>query len=183
MAVAHISLDLGLGHQCGDGVHHHDIDGPRTHQRLADVQSLLTVVGLGDVKLVNVYAQLAGIYRIQSVLRVDECSGAALLLSLGNGMQSQSGLTGGFRSIYLDDPATGKSADAQSSIYGQAAGGNDLDVLISVFAQLHDRTLSKILLNLAERNLKGFLAIVAALLSDRTLGFSGLFSCHFRILL
>ena len=60
MALAHVAVDLGLGHQRRHRVDDDDVHRARAHQRLADLQRLLAGVGLGDVQLVNVDAQSLG---------------------------------------------------------------------------------------------------------------------------
>ena len=48
VVVAHLALDLGPGHQGRHRVDHDQIHRARAHQRVADLERLLTVVGLTD---------------------------------------------------------------------------------------------------------------------------------------
>ena len=116
MAVAHVALDLGLGHQRRHRVDDHDVDRARAHQRLADVQRLFAVVRLRHIQLVDVHAQLFGIHRIQRVLGVDEGRRAAHLLRLGDAVQRHRGLAGGFRPVDLHDAPLGQAAHAKRKV-------------------------------------------------------------------
>ena len=60
VAVAHVALQLGLGHQRRHAVHDDDVDAARAHQDLGDLQRLFAPVGLGDVQLVDVHARVSG---------------------------------------------------------------------------------------------------------------------------
>jgi hypothetical protein len=51
--VAHVALELGLGHERGDGVDHDDLDGAGAHERLGDLEGLLAVIGLRDEQLLD----------------------------------------------------------------------------------------------------------------------------------
>ena len=72
MAVAHLALDLGLGHQRGDRVDDDDVEGAGAHEHLGDLERLLAGVGLRDQQVVDVHADPARVGRIERVLGVDE---------------------------------------------------------------------------------------------------------------
>ena len=80
VAVAHVALDLGLGHQRGDRVDDDDVDGAGADEHVGDLERLLAVVGLGDEQLVGLDAELAGVGGVERVLGVDERGDAACLL-------------------------------------------------------------------------------------------------------
>ena len=46
MAVAHVALDLGLRHECGDRVDDDDVDGAAAHKCIDDVECLLARIRL-----------------------------------------------------------------------------------------------------------------------------------------
>ncbi len=48
VGVAHLALELGLGHQRGHRVDHQHVDGAGAHQHLGDLQALLAGVRLGE---------------------------------------------------------------------------------------------------------------------------------------
>ena len=121
MAVAHLAFQLGARHQRGDAVHHQHVDRPGPHQRIGDLQRLLTGIRLADQQIVDIHAQLARIDRIERVLRIDEGAGAAKLLRLGNGVQRQRRLAGAFRAVDLDDPPARQPADAESEVQSEGA--------------------------------------------------------------
>jgi hypothetical protein len=110
--VAHVALELRSRGQGGDRIDHHDRDRAGAHQGVGDLQRLLAGVGLRNQQLVHIDAELAGIGRIERMLRIDEGADAALLLHLGDHMQRQRGLARAFRPVDLDGPALRQPADA-----------------------------------------------------------------------
>src|SRR5207237_5792615 len=75
--VAHLALDFLTRHQSRDGVDDDDVDGARAHERVGDLERLLTVVGLRDEEVVRADAARPRPGRVERVLRVDERGGAA----------------------------------------------------------------------------------------------------------
>ena len=122
--VAHLAFDFGARRQRRDRIDDQHVDGAGAHQRVGDLQRLLAGVGLGNQQVVEIDAELAGIDRVERVFGVDEGADAALLLRLGDDMQRQRGLAGGFRAVDLDDAAARQAADAQRDVEPQRAGRN-----------------------------------------------------------
>jgi hypothetical protein len=58
-----------------------------------------------------------------------------------------------------DDSAPGQAADPEREVEGQRAGRDRLDPDVPPLAQLHDRALAELLLDLAERHLEGLVAV------------------------
>ena len=85
------------------------------------------------------------------MLRVDERCLAARLLRLGDDVQGDRGLTGGFRSVDLDDASARHAADAECEVERDRTGGNGVHIHIQPLTELHDRTLAVILFDLSER--------------------------------
>ena len=85
------------------------------------------------------------------MLGVDERADAALLLRLGDRVQRERRLTGAFRAIDFDDAAARQTADAESDVEADRAGGDGLVLDRLALAQAHDRTLAKSALDLADR--------------------------------
>ena len=153
--VAHLAFELGARHQRRDRIDHQHVDRAGAHQRVGDLERLLAVVGLRDQQIVDLDAELAGIDRIERVLGVDEGADAALLLGLGDDVQRQRGLAGGFRPVDFDHPAARQAADAERDVEPERAGGHDLDVhRLVVLAELHDRALAEIPLDLGQRRVQ-----------------------------
>src|SRR5215470_4144116 len=92
VAVPHLALDLGPGHQRGDRVDDDHVDRAGADQHVGDFQRLLARVGLGDEQRVGVYAKLLGVVRIERVLGVDESGDPARLLHAGGRMQRHGGV-------------------------------------------------------------------------------------------
>ena len=177
MGVAHVPLDFRPGGQRGHRVHHHHVDGAGAHQGLADLQSLLTGVRLGDEHGVDVHPQGPGVGGVQGVLGVDEGHLAPPLLGLGQDVQGQSGLTRGFRAVNFNDAPLGDAANAQRNIQGQRAGGDGIHHDPGVLPQAHDGALAIGPLNLGHGGLQCFLLVRRG---GRPLH-GGLFGCHIRI--
>ena len=157
--VAHFALDLGTGGQRRDRVDNDDVDRARAHERLRDVEALLTGVRLRNQQAVDVNAERLGVDRVERVLRVDECRRAAELLRLCYAVQSDRGLTGGLRSVNLDDTAARQAADAEREVEADRAGRDVLDRHAGVFTEAHDRALAELLFDLAERVGERFLFV------------------------
>ena len=119
--VAHLALDLGLRHERRDRVDDDDVDRARAHQHVGDLERLLAGVRLRDQQVVDVDAELLGVVRVERVLGVDEGGDAAELLRLGDDLQRQRGLAGGFRAVDLDDAAARQAADAERDVERRAS--------------------------------------------------------------
>ena len=87
VAVAHLALDLGPGHQGRDRVDDDDVEGAGADQHVGDLERLLAGVGLGDEQRVGVDAELLGVLGVERVLGVDERGDAAGLLRVGDRVQ------------------------------------------------------------------------------------------------
>ena len=134
---------------------------PRAHQHVGDLERLLAVVGLRDEQVLGLHAELARVADVERVLGVDEGADAAALLRLGDDVQRQRGLARRLRPVDLDDAAARQAADAERDVEPERAGRDRRDVLRRerVLAELHDRALAELLLDLADREIDGPLAI------------------------
>ena len=159
LGVPHVAFDLGAGHQGGHRIHHHHVDGVAAHQDLGDFHGLLAGIGLGDEQVLGPDPQLPGVGHVQGVLGVDEGRHPALALGLGDDVQGQGGLPGGFRAVDLDHPPAGHAADPQGQVQGEAAGGDHRHVDFFLGPQAHDGALAVILFNLAQRLFQGLGAV------------------------
>ena len=110
MRIAHIAIDLCLGNQSCNRVYDNDVHGAGTHHGFADFQSLLTAVRLGNIQVVDIYADVLRIDGIQRMLRVDEAGNTIPLLDLGHHMKSHGSFTTGFRAIDFNNTALGNAA-------------------------------------------------------------------------
>ncbi|EDP65259.1 hypothetical protein BAL199_01894 [alpha proteobacterium BAL199] len=155
MGVAHLTFELSPRHQGRHRVHHQNIDGSGPHQRVGDLQCLLTGVRLRDQQLVNVDPELAGVDWIESVLGIHEGASTACLLGLSDDMQRQRGLARTLRPVDLDNPPARQAADPERDVEADRAGrhGVDLDRPFPL-AKLHHRALAERALDLAERRLQ-----------------------------
>ena len=149
MSVSHISLDLCLRYQRCDRVDDNDINGTAAGQHITDFQRLLSRILLGNQELLNPDAQILRIDRVQGMLRIDEGSLPPGLLRLRNHVQRQSGLSGGFRTEYFHNPSPGNAAHPGSQIQADGSGGDRLHIHTGI-TQLHDRSLTELLLYLCQ---------------------------------
>ena len=116
MEISHIALNLRLRHERRDRVHNDDVHGTASHHGLGDLERLLTGVRLGDVKVVDIDPDVLCVDRIQCVLGIDKARNAAALLHFRNHVQRDRGLTGGLRSVDLDDTSLRNAAESQREI-------------------------------------------------------------------
>ena len=157
MRIAHVALYLGLWHERRYRIDNNYIDRAASDKRFRYFKRLLARIGLRHKQLVHVYSQIARIYGIKRVLRIDECRSAAALLGFCNDMERNRRFTGGLGAVYLDNSAARNSADTERVIKLQASRGYDRNaVLKRGIAELHYSALSKLLLNLSQRRLQSF---------------------------
>ena len=151
MRIPHVPFDLRLGRERGDRVHDDDIHRGRAHERIHDVERLFARIGLRDVQIVEIDAQLFGIHGIERMLGVHERRDAAQLLRFGDRVQRNRRLTRRFGTVDLDHSAAGESADAERKIQRKTPRRDDFDVGIAgALAELHDRALAVRLFDLGE---------------------------------
>src|SRR5690606_21200892 len=101
-------------------------DAAGADQDVRNLERLLSGVRLRHDEVVGVHAELLRILGVERVLSVDEGSGSTSLLRVGDSVQRDSGLTGGFGSVDLDNATAGKPADAKSDVQRDRARGNRL---------------------------------------------------------
>src|SRR5690348_8267671 len=92
---------------------------------------------------------------------VDEGTGAAGFLRLGDDLERERGLAGAFRPVNLDDAAARQAADAERDVETERTGGNHLGLTLrrDMGAKLHDRAFAEGALDLAERRFERLLPI------------------------
>src|SRR5512135_873043 len=147
--VAHLTFDLGLGHQRRNRIDDDDVDASRADEHVGDLQPLLAGVGLRDQQVADVDAQLPCVDGIERVLGVDVGGGAACLLDLGDDLQAQRGLARGFRTVDLDDAAPRQATDAERDVEPERPGRHHLQVVLDLgIAHFHDRALAELLFDL-----------------------------------
>ena len=86
------------------------------------------------------------------MLGVDKGADAALFLFLSDDVQRQRRLAGAFRPVDLDDAPFRQPADAEPDVETERSGRDRLDIHRRLaLAELHDRALAKVPLNLRQR--------------------------------
>ena len=159
MAVAHLALDLGAGHQRGHRVDDDQVEGAGADQHVGDLERLLTGVGLGDQQRVGVDTEGLGVVGVERVLGVDEGDDAAGPLGVGHRVQGDRGLAGGLRAVDLDDPAARQAADAEGDVEGDRPGGDHLERGARLVTEPHHRPLAELLLDVGEGGVECLVAV------------------------
>ncbi len=159
MTVAHLTFDLGPGHESGHRVDDDDIDraGPDEHVR--DLQCLLTGIGLGDQQRVGVDPELGRVVGVECVLGVDEGCDPAGGLGVRDRVQSDGRLAGRFRTVDLHYASSWQPADAERHIQRDGTGRDDLDRWTGFVTEPHNRALAELLVDLCESVLQRLLTV------------------------
>ena len=157
MAVSHIPFNLSFGNQCSHRVHHHNVNGAGANHGFRNFQCLFTVIRLRNVQIIYVYSDIFCIHRVQCMFCVNKTCNASLFLHFGYHMQCNCGLTTGFRTIDLYDSPFGDSSQSQCNIKAQRPCREGLHIhLRGRISQLHYRSFSILLLNVAKRRIQCF---------------------------
>ncbi|CAB4941530.1 unannotated protein [freshwater metagenome] len=107
---------------------------------------------------------------------IDIGADATVALSFGNNVHGEGGLTRRLWAVDLDNATTRQTANAEREVEGQSAGGDRLDPHGALLAHLHDRALTKLLLDLAKRHVECLVAFLRERWAVR-------FLCHRLLLL
>ena len=159
VAVAHLAFDLGPGHEGRHGVDDEHVERTRADQHVGDLEALLTRVGLADQEIVDVHADRPAVHRVHGVLGVDVGARSTVALRLGDHVHGERRLTRRLRAEDLDDPAPGKSADTEREVERERTRGDGFDADVAPLAQLHDRALAELLVDLGECHIECLLAV------------------------
>ena len=143
--VAHFTIQFRLGDQSGHRIDNDDVDCTGSYQGAGDLESLFAAVGLRNQQIIHIHAEVAGVCRIERVLRIDKSSRSARALRLGDDLERDSGLAGGFRSKDFDDPPARHPAHTQSRIDGNRARGDHRNRDHVARSQPEDRALTELL--------------------------------------
>src|ERR1039458_2306150 len=127
MRVAHLAVQLGLGHQGSHRIHDQHINGAGLDQRLSDLERLFAGVGLRDEQVVHIDAKLFGVAGIERVFGVDEGRQATRALGFRDDLQGDGGFAGGLRTVDLCNTAARNTPNAKSGVKADGAGGDDGD--------------------------------------------------------
>ena len=127
---------------------------------VGNLQCLLTVVGLRNPQIIHIHTQSLGIETVESMLRIDECRYATLLLSLCNSMDCKRCFTRRLRTIYLNDTPTRITAHAERGIQSDTSRRNNLHILNLLVSEFHYRAFSEIFFYLRHCRLQRFHLLV-----------------------
>ena len=160
VAVAHLALDLGAGHERGHRVDDDQVERAGADQHVGDLERLLTGVGLGDQQRVGVDAERLGVVGVERVLGVDEghdAAGAPGRWPPRAGRPSSCRRTPDRRSRRPGragrPPRPSATSSAMEPVGITSSGARDL------VAQPHDRALAELLLDVGERGVERLLAV------------------------
>ncbi len=177
LRLAHLSFDLGLGHQGRDRVDDDHVDRAGADQHLGDFERLFAVVRLGDEQVLGLDAELLGVLGVERMLGVDERREAPGLLRLGDDLEGERGLAGRLGAEDLDDAAPRDPAHTQGGVHRQGAGRDHRDRNVGLVSQPHDRALAELPLDLGERRLDGA-PFFAGFLAGHVLAFLAYAKCE-----
>ena len=161
MGIAHFAFDFSLRNEGCNRVNNNNVDTTGADQHICNFKGLFTGIGLRNQQSVRIHTQCLCIYRVKSMFSVNERCVTASLLSAGDSMESNGGLTGGFGSVDFDDTTTWQATDAESNIQSKRTGGNHLYRRTRVVAQAHDRALTELLINLRKRYFERLVAVIS----------------------
>ena len=122
MGVAHIAVNLGTRNEGRYRIDHNDIYSAGTNQHIHNFECLFPSIGLRHQEGICVNAEFSSIDRIERMFSINKRRNTARFLHIRYSVQSDSGLTGRFRTINFDHTAAGQSADTESSIQSDSAG-------------------------------------------------------------
>ena len=94
MRVAHLTFDFGAWRQGRHRVDHDHVDRTGADQHVANLERLLTCIGLRDQQLVDVDTNRLGVDRVHGVLGIDVGAHAAVALRFSHDVHRQGRLTG-----------------------------------------------------------------------------------------
>ena len=152
----HVSFELRLWNERGDGVDDDEIDGAALHEDLRDVERLLAAVRLAHEKLRRADAEVSRVVDVERVLGVDERRDAARGLAFCNRVQGEGGLPARLGAVDFDDATLGIAAAAERLIERGTPGRNARHALGFSIAEPHHGALSKLLLDALEHAVDGF---------------------------
>ena len=99
------------------------------------------------------------------MLGVDERGDPAIALSLRDDVEADGGLPRALRPEHLDDPSARHAAHAERDVEGHGPRGDDHEPLPGrMLAELHDRPLAVLLLDLREGDVEHLLPVHVSLL-------------------
>src|ERR1035437_911940 len=152
LRLAHLAFDFRAGRQSRNRVYYQHVDRARLHESLRDLERLVAVVGLRHGQVLDLDAGLARVGRVERVFRVDKRAGTAHLLRFRDTFQRQRGLARRFRAVDFDYAPARQSTHAQCEVESERAGRYDGDIARNrLLAELHDRALAELFLDLAQR--------------------------------
>ena len=160
MRRAHLAVYLLLRNERRNRVDDNEVDRARAHKRLGYLERLLAAVGLRNKQVLDLYAEILGVDGVERMLRVDECSGSAVLLYLGGDMQRKRRFTRRFGTVYLDDSAARQTADSERKVESERACRDRRHIDGGVLAELDYRARAELLGYLRYRSVKRFFLFV-----------------------
>ncbi len=116
MRVAHLTFDLGAWYKRRHRVNDHHIDGVTAHQRVYNLQRLLTRVRLGNQQILGVNAAVCGIRAVHRVFSVNKGCIATRPLGTGNDVLAERRLTRSLGAIDLRNTPSRYTPHAQRQV-------------------------------------------------------------------
>ena len=159
VAVAHLALDLGAGHERCHRVDDDQVERAGADQHVRDLERLLTGVGLRDQERVGVHPERLGVVGVERVLGVDERHDPARPLGVGHRVQGDRRLARGLGTVDLHHATAREPSDAERHVERDRARRDDLERRSGLLTQSHDRALAELPLDVGERGVQRLVAI------------------------
>ena len=182
MRRAHLAVYFLLRNERRDRVDNNKVDRTGANKRLGYLERLLSAVRLRNKQILNLYAEILGINRVERMLCVDKCGSAALFLNLCGDMQCERRFTGRLGTVYLDDSALRQTADSERKVESQRAGRDRRHVDGGILAELDYRACAELLGYLRYRSVKRFFFSFASVGSATATAFLGFVAICFTSL-
>ena len=149
MSVTHFTINFRFRHQSRYGVNYNDIYCTTANKSFRNLKSLFSIIWLRNQQIIDIYPQVASIYRIHRMLRINKCCNATLFLSFCYSMKSYCCFTRRFWTVDFNYTTTREATYTNSNIDSKRTRGNHLYIhAICRFAKTHNSTFTKIFFNL-----------------------------------
>ena len=106
LRITHLTINFCLWHQGSNRIDHHHVQRTATDQHVSNLQCLCAAVRLRNEQVIGIDPKPTGIRRVKRVFGVHKSGFTAAPLCRCYEMQRKRRLTGSFRSVNLDHPAT-----------------------------------------------------------------------------
>ena len=161
MRITHIALDFSLRRERGNRVDYDKIDRTASYKAIGNIERLFARVGLRNIQIIEIYAEICGIGGIERVLGIDKRGNAAEFLRLRDYVQRNRSFTRRFGTVNLYYSSARNAACAERDIKRKTARGYNLDShVLYVVAEFHDCAFAVLLFDLSQYLFQRFAFVI-----------------------